>query len=71
MPAQELATEGGSPRAANTAMIGVLAALGGLGLSDEAYRQAIATNFAGKEAVIQQNEAVFACARQWASRRKP
>ena len=71
VPAQELATEGGSPRAANTAMIGVLAALGGLGLSDEAYRQAIATNFAGKEAVIQQNEAVFACARQWASRQKP
>ncbi|NCA82120.1 MAG: ketoisovalerate oxidoreductase [Opitutae bacterium] len=71
VPAQELATEGGSPRAANTAMIGVLAALGGLGLPDEAYRQAIATNFAGKEAVIQQNEAVFACARQWAARQKP
>ena len=71
VPAQELATEGGSPRAANTAMIGVLAALGGLDLSAEAYRQAIATNFAGKENVVRQNEAVFACAREWGARQKP
>ena len=71
VPAQELATAGGSPRAANTAMIGVLAALGGLGLSDEDYRGAIATNFAGKENVIRQNEAVFACAKEWGVRQKP
>ena len=71
VPAQELATAGGSPRAANTAMIGVLAALGGLGLSDEDYRGAIATNFAGKENVVRQNEAVFACAKEWGARQKP
>ncbi len=68
VPVQELATEGGSARASNTAMIGVLAALGGLGLPDEVYTQAIATNFAGKEKVVQQNEAVFAFSKQWALR---
>ncbi len=70
VPALELAKEGGSPRASNTAMVGVLAALGGFGLPDEAYREAIAANFAGKEKVVQQNKAVFACAKQWATRQK-
>ena len=70
VPAQELATEGGSPRATNTAMIGVLSALGGLGLADEAFQQAIAANFAGKEKVVKPNEAVFAFAQQWAFRQK-
>ena len=65
VPALELATEGGSPRASNTVMVGVMAALGGLGLGDEAYRQAIASNFAGKEKVVRQNEAVFDLARRW------
>ena len=68
VPVQELATEGGRARASNTAMIGVLAALGGLGLPDGVYTQAIATNFAGKEKVVQQNEAVFAFSKQWALR---
>ena len=66
VPVQELATEGGSARASNTAMIGVLAALGGLGLSDSEFCQAIASNFAGKEKVVQQNEAVFAFSKRWA-----
>ena len=66
VPVQELATEGGSARASNTAMIGVLAALGGLGLSDAEFCQAIASNFAGKEKVVQQNEAVFAFSKHWA-----
>ena len=70
VPVQELATDGGSPRASNTAMIGVLAALGGLGLSDAEFGQAIASNFAGKEKVVQQNEAVFHFAKQWALHRK-
>jgi 2-oxoisovalerate ferredoxin oxidoreductase beta subunit len=68
VPAQELANEGGSPRASNTVMVGVLAALGGLGLSDTSYRHAIATNFAGKESVVRQNQAVFALAKQWGER---
>ncbi len=68
VPVQELATEGGSARASNTAMIGVLAALGGLGLSDAEFCQAIESNFAGKEKVVQQNEAVFAFSKRWALR---
>jgi 2-oxoisovalerate ferredoxin oxidoreductase beta subunit len=65
VPALELATAGGSPRALNTAMIGVLAALGGLGLSDEVFLQAIAANFTGQDAVVRQNQAVFRVAKQW------
>ena len=70
VPALELAKEGGTPRASNVAMVGVLAALGGFGLPDAAYREAIAANFSGKEKAAAQNEAVFALARQWGERRK-
>ena len=69
VPALELAREGGNPKAANTAMVGVLAALGGLGLSDESYLQSIAANFAGKEKLVQQNQAIFRLARRWGAER--
>ena len=69
VPALELAKEGGTPRASNVAMVGVLAALGGFGLPDAAYREAIEANFSGKEKAAAQNEAVFALARQWGERR--
>lgn len=65
VPVLELATAGGSPRAANVAMVGVLAELGGFGLPAEAYREALAANFAGQAEIVAQNEAVFARARQW------
>ena len=68
VPAQELAQQGGSPKSANTAMLGVLAVLGNLGLPDEMYRQAIARNFAGRDSVIQTNLAVYDLARDWAAR---
>ena len=71
VPALALAKEGGNPRAANVAMVGVMAALGGFGLPDAAYREAIAANFPGKEKVVAQNEAVFALAKQWGARQKP
>ena len=70
-PALELAKEGGSPRAANVAMVGVMAALGGFGLPDAAYREAIAANFPGKEKVVAQNEAVFALAKRWGEKQTP
>ena len=70
VPANELAQEGGNPRGANTAMLGVLAELGGFGLADEHYRAAIAANFAGREKIIQQNQAVFAHARAWAAKQQ-
>lgn len=66
VPATRLAQEGGSARAANTAMVGVLAALGGFDLPERAYREAITCNFAGKESVVQANLAVFDHARAWA-----
>jgi len=68
VPALELATAGGAPRAANVAMLGVLAALGGLGLPEKVYLEAIAQNFAGKDTVVRQNQAVFAHARKWAAK---
>jgi len=70
VPALELAKEGGNPRAANVAMVGVLAGLDGFGLSDEAYREALAANFAGKAKVVAQNEAVFALAKRWGEARR-
>ncbi|MDR0993372.1 MAG: 2-oxoacid:acceptor oxidoreductase family protein [Verrucomicrobiota bacterium] len=66
VPALELAKEGGSARATNTAMVGVIAALGGLGLPDSAYASAIEMNFAGKGNVIDANKTVFAYAKSWA-----
>jgi 2-oxoisovalerate ferredoxin oxidoreductase beta subunit len=71
VPAQELATKGGNPGASNISMLGVMAALGGFGLSDETYRHAIAANFADKESVVRQNQAVFAFAKQWGVLQKP
>jgi 2-oxoisovalerate ferredoxin oxidoreductase beta subunit len=67
VPALELATEGGSPRAANIAMIGVLAAQCGFALPDEVYLRAIAANFPGKDSL---NQTVFALAKQWGERQK-
>lgn len=67
VPAHRLAEEGGSARATNTAMVGVLAALAGLDLPDSAYEAAIAMNFAGKDNVIAVNREVFHHARQWAA----
>ncbi|MDY0149880.1 MAG: 2-oxoacid:acceptor oxidoreductase family protein [Kiritimatiellia bacterium] len=66
VPALELATKGGSPRAENTVMVGVMSVLGGFELIEAAYHEAIAANFAGKDAAIKANSAVFDMARQWA-----
>lgn len=70
VPALELAKEGGNDKASNTAMVGVLAALGGFGLSDHLYLEAIAANFAGKEKLIQQNRRVFELAKRWGEKQK-
>ena len=66
VPANDLAKAAGGACALNTVMIGVLAALGDLGLTEAQYLQAIALNFAGKPNYIQRNQAVFARAREWA-----
>ena len=66
VPALKLATEGGAARATNTAMVGVMAALGGIPVPDAAYEEAIRNNFIGKEKVIPANIAVFHHAKEWA-----
>lgn len=67
VPTLELATKGGSPRAENMVMVGVMAALAGFTLPESAYHEAIAANFAGKEATVKANKAVFELAREWAT----
>jgi Pyruvate/2-oxoacid:ferredoxin oxidoreductase gamma subunit len=47
-------------------MVGVMAALAGFALPENAYHEAIAGNFAGKDRVVKVNAAVFELARQWA-----
>ncbi|MDY0146125.1 MAG: 2-oxoacid:acceptor oxidoreductase family protein [Kiritimatiellia bacterium] len=66
VPTLELATQGGSPRSENMVMVGVMAALAGFALPENAYHEAIAGNFAGKDRVVKVNAAVFELARQWA-----
>lgn len=68
VPAQDLAKAGGNPKASNAAMIGVLAALGRLELSDESYLRAIEANFAGQDKQVRQNQEVFRLAREWGGR---
>ena len=66
VPTLELATKGGSARSENMVMVGVMAALAGFALPESAYHEAIAANFAGKDAAVKANKAVFELARQWA-----
>lgn len=66
IPAAEKAKEAGSEKAANTFMLGVLMGLGKTGLDEEAFKGALAKNFAGKPKVIEFNEKVLEDAAQWA-----
>jgi 2-oxoisovalerate ferredoxin oxidoreductase beta subunit len=59
VPVVDLAREGGNSVALNTAMVGVVAGLGGLGLPDELYLQAISVHFEGREKVVRQNQEIF------------
>lgn len=66
VPANEIAKENGSAKAANTAMMGVLQVLGGTRLDESAYMQAILENFGGKSKVVELNQQVFRAAADWA-----
>lgn len=65
VPARQLAVQGGSERAANTVMLGVLKALGCTRLSDDVFYQAIADNFAAKPKLIALNNKILDQAAQW------
>lgn len=67
VPATEKAKEAGSEQAANTFMLGVLLGLNVTGLEEEAFKEALAENFAGKPRVIEFNQRVLDLGAKWAS----
>jgi 2-oxoisovalerate ferredoxin oxidoreductase beta subunit len=65
VPAIQLATDHGVPKAANTVMLGALSALGALGLPRETLLKALADSFWKKPSLVPKNEAVFTAAEAW------
>ena len=66
VPATRLAVEAGSEKAANTVMLGVLLAIGATKLPEEAFRAAVADNFADKPKVAALNAKALNLAITWA-----
>lgn len=65
VPAQELAEQAGSAKAANTIMFGVMLELGITNLPEEAFRRALAANFKKKPKLIPMNLEILDFARKW------
>ncbi len=65
IPAIQLAQENGVPKAANTVMLGALAALGVTGLPRDTLLKALADSFWKKPSLVPKNEAIFAAAETW------
>lgn len=66
VPALEIAKEHGTGRAANTAMLGVMMALGITGLDEESFREAISFTFSGKDKIIDINLKILEAGAEWA-----
>ena len=66
VPARKLAIEGGSEKAANTAMLGVLMALGLTGLPESIFHEAVAKAFKKKPELIEINRRILEVAAAWA-----
>jgi len=66
VPARRIALEHGADRAANTAMVGVLMALGETHLPEHVFSEALADTFAAKPKLIPVNQQVLNAARDWA-----
>ncbi|MGD9127241.1 MAG: 2-oxoacid:acceptor oxidoreductase family protein [Planctomycetia bacterium] len=66
VPARKLAVEGGSEKAINTAMLGVLMALGLTGLPEGVFYDAVAKAFAKKPTLIEINRHVLELSADWA-----
>jgi 2-oxoisovalerate ferredoxin oxidoreductase beta subunit len=66
VPATEKAKEAGDERAANSFMLGVLMGINATGLEEEAFKEALAENFAGKPRVIAFNQQVLGEGAKWA-----
>ncbi|MBP5232338.1 MAG: 2-oxoacid:acceptor oxidoreductase family protein, partial [Planctomycetes bacterium] len=67
VPATDIALEAGSKKASNTAMLGAVLALAGLGLPKEALLKAMDDNFAGKGNLVELNHKVMEAAIAWAA----
>jgi 2-oxoisovalerate ferredoxin oxidoreductase beta subunit len=65
VPAVEIARNAGAEKAANTVMLGVLQELGVTKLPAEAFVEALADNFAGKQKLIDINTKVLEAGAQW------
>ncbi|MCL1888495.1 MAG: 2-oxoacid:acceptor oxidoreductase family protein [Kiritimatiellaeota bacterium] len=65
VPAIQLAQEQGVPKAANTVMLGALAALNVTGLPRDTLLKALADSFYKKPALVPKNEAIFKAAEKW------
>ncbi len=71
VPAHDLAAAAGNPRAANTAMLGVLMARGVAGIAPEAFRLAVQDAFADKPALVPANLAALEAGFRWGEDHRP
>lgn len=65
-PAAEIAASKGVPKAANTAILGVLSSLDLIGLPEETVVTALKDSFAAKPKLIPKNIEIFETAKSWA-----
>ncbi|AKB37311.1 Ketoisovalerate oxidoreductase subunit VorA [Methanosarcina siciliae C2J] len=65
VPATEKAKGAGDERAANSFMLGVLMGLNATGLEEDAFKEALAENFAGKPKVIEFNQQMLEAGAAW------
>ncbi len=65
-PASQVAAEAGTPKAANTALLGALTALGLHDLPEDKVLEALDESFAAKPALVERNRKVYQAAFAWA-----
>jgi len=65
-PASRIAAESGTPKAANTALLGALTALGLHGVPEDKVLEALDASFSAKPALVQRNRKVYEAAYGWA-----
>jgi 2-oxoisovalerate ferredoxin oxidoreductase beta subunit len=65
-PAMRIALESGTPKAANTALLGAMSALGLHGLPEEKVLEALDDSFSSKPHLVERNRKVYRAACDWA-----
>lgn len=66
VPAIDIALKSGSAKAANTAMLGVILAIGATGLNEKEFEEAVAESFSDKPKLIDMNLKVLKAGFDWA-----